>query len=338
MTPETGTRVETRKESTGDARSGLLLVALASVAWGTIPLLVRQIQPVPVTIGSGGLELNAAAVVTVFWRVTFAALTVLLVQTVRGRVRSLFAIDRRTLGALAVNGVLLATHWVLFFSALLLTDVAVAELLTYTGPIYVAALTPLVLKEPYDRRVLVPILLGLAGMLVIVWPHLSAPDDTMEIVGAAMAMLAAVGYALLMLNTKRLLHGISAPVIMFWDSTAAALVLLPLALLLPAPSTGNEWAALFALGAVYSVAVVFVFMTGLKRVRADHAAVLMYLEPVSAIVVAAFFLGEPITAAAVFGGAIVISAGVAVARLAPVPSMEGPPVPLDEAFDSAPDG
>jgi drug/metabolite transporter (DMT)-like permease len=308
------------------------------VAWGTIPLLVRQIQPIPVSIGSGGLELDAAAVVTVFWRVTFAALTVLLVQTARRRLGSLFAIDRRTLGALALNGVLLATHWVLFFSALLLTEVAVAELLTYTGPIYVAALTPLVLREPYDRRVLLPIVLGLVGMLVIVWPHLSAPDDPMEIAGALMAMLAAVGYALLMLNTKRLLHGVSAPVIMFWDSAIAAVVLLPLALALPAPSTGTEWAALFALGAIYSVAVVFVFMTGLKRVRADHAAVLMYLEPASAIVFAALLLGEPITVTAVVGGAIVVGAGVAVARLAPAPSVEGPPVPLDEAFDTASDG
>lgn len=316
-----------------ETRTGLLLVLLAALAWGTIPLVVRSIDAIPVDVPGLGQPLNAAPVVIVFWRVAFSALALLPYMLAAGRLKSLVTLGSRTLLGLALNGILLAVHWVLFFFALVLTDVAVAELLTYTGPIYVAALTPLVLGEGFDRRVLLPIGLALAGIVIILAPGLRAPESTMEIVGAALAIVAAIGYALLMLNTKRLLSGVATSTIIFVESVVASIVLLPAALMLPAPSSTSDWAAMLVLGVVYSVLVVFVFMGGLRRVRADHAAVLMYAEPVTAVIVAALFLGEGLTIATLLGGVAVVTAGAIVARLAPTPGLEGPPTDLERPYE-----
>ena len=307
-----------------ESRTGLLLIAFSAVVWGTIPLLIRGIGSMPVGVPFMDAPFNAAPVVIVFWRVCIASLAMLTYLALSGRLRSIVEVDRRTLVALAANGVLLAVHWILFFSALLLTDVAVAELLTYTGPIYVAALTPLVLKERFDARVLLPIALALAGMGIMLGPDIGSLQGSDSLLGASMAIVAAFGYAILMLNAKRLLRGLSPAVVMFWESVVAMLVLLPFVLLLPSFDGPGEWAAVLTLGLVHSGIVAFMFLSGLRHVRADHAAVLMYIEPVSAVIFAAMFLGEAVTFATLAGGTAVVVGGALVSRTARTPGVETP--------------
>jgi len=314
-------------------RVGLLLIALSGVLWGTIPLLVRSIEPIVVDVRllGGGIEMTSAVIV--FWRVAFSAIALAMIITARRSWSVLISTGRRSLLALIMNGVLLATHWVLFFGALTMTDVAIAEFLTFTGPIYVAALIPLVSSEDFDRRVLPPIVLALVGLAVILAPEMVAPKSSSEVTGAIMALLAALTYAALMLNTKRLLSGIPMTTIMFTESAVAAVFLAPIALSIPQPQGSNEWAALLTLGLFHSVAVVFIFMTGLRSVRADHASALTYAEPVSAVLYATVLLGEPPTIYALVGGIAVVAAGILVARLEPSPGAEGPMESLAEVVD-----
>ena len=307
-----------------ESRLGLLVIAFSSVAWGTIPLVIRRIGSIPVDVPFMAAPYDAAPVVVVFWRVCIASAAMFVYLAARGRLRSLVRVDRSTMAGLAANGVLLAAHWFLFFSALTLTDVAVAELLTYTGPIYVAALTPLVLRERFDRRVVLPIALALAGMAVILGPDIGALDGAGKSAGATMAVVAAFGYAFLMLNAKRLLTGLETAVVMFWETFVATLLLLPFVLVLPTFSQPSEWAAVATLGLFHSGFVAFVFLAGLRRVRADHAAVLMYVEPVSAVLFAALFLSEPLRLSTGLGGLGVVLGGALVARIARTPSVEAP--------------
>ena len=70
----------------------------------------------------------------------------------------------------------------------------------------------------------------------------------------------------------------------------------------------------------------FVFLGGLRRVRADHAAILTYVEPVSAVVFAALFLGESLTLPTIVGGALVVGGGVMVARMEARQGVETVPI------------
>lgn len=271
-----------------------------------------------------GLPYNVAPVVIVFWRVAIESIALIPYLAVRGEFAVLRATGARTRLALAVNGLLLAFHWFCFFSALTLTNVAVAELLTYTGPIYVAALTPLVLKERFERGVILPIAMALAGMGLVLGPGIAGLNGPSSTLGAVLAIIAALAFAFLLLNAKRLLRDLPTGVVMFAETAVATAALLPIALVIPHPGTAREWTAIAILGLVHSGLFAFIFLWGLRKVRADHAAVLMYLEPISAIFIAALFLGESLTLAMVAGGALVITGGALVARQARVPSVEGP--------------
>jgi drug/metabolite transporter (DMT)-like permease len=299
-------------------RSGLARIAVAGVVWGSIPLLSRQV--------------DTSALVIVFWRVAFAFAAATIILLLRRRLSDVRRLTPRRLLGLSAMGVVLALNWVLFFSALQLTSVAVAVLLTYTGPVLVTALSPLVTREPFDARALAPLGFALAGTVVIVGPAGLALSGGTHLLGAALAFASAFTYSIGVVVAKRLLEGIPVPVYMAGETLAASVVLLPAMLLLPGPSTAVEWGSLATLGVVHTAGTGLLFLTGLRAVRADHAAILTYAEPVAAVLFAAAFLAEPLTLPTVAGGAMVVLGGVLVARMEPTPGIEAP-VPVMEAHD-----
>jgi drug/metabolite transporter (DMT)-like permease len=137
-----------------------------------------------------------------------------------------------------------------------------------------------------------------------------------------MAFGTALIYAFLMLVGKKLLSRMSGPVLAFGQYSVASVLLLPSVLALPGASSSKEWGALVALGIVHTTIAILIFWSGLRLVRADHAAVITYAEPVTAVVFAAVLLGEPLTWCTAIGGAAVITAGVLVARSAPSGGVE----------------
>jgi drug/metabolite transporter (DMT)-like permease len=303
--------------------SGLFRVGIAGIIWGSIAIFVRMVDTSPLVI--------------VFWRVAFGAAAVLVYLAVTGRIRELARLNRRTALALLAVGALIAVNWILFLGALATTKVAVAVLLGYTGPVFVAALAPFVSREPYDKRIVGPLVLALGGTAIIVGLGGLSLEGGRSLLGAAMAFCSALTYAGLMLTGKRLLRNVSASVLAFGEYAFATLLLLPAVLLLPGPSQPKEWAALATLGVVHTTAAVLIFFSGLRLVRADQAAVFTYAEPVTAVIFAAIFLGEPLTWATAVGGAAVVAAGILVARMTPTMGMETPAVPVG-VESSATDG
>lgn len=286
--------------STDRATRGVVLIAIAATIWGAIPLFVRQV--------------DASPLVVVFWRVAFSLLVSLVALPFTGWLSGLRRLPWRTRAALVGQGALLAVNWVLFFVGLQWADVAVAELLAYCGPVLVTVLAPLILGERFDRRILWPLGLALGGTVVILLPHVGEASPK-QFAGAAAAFASAFTYAFLITNGKRLLRGVPLMVYMTAEWSVAAVLLAPAVVLLPGPSTATEWVSLALLGIGSTALTGIMFVSALRWVRADRAATLTYLEPTSAVVFAAIFLGEPLTAATIAGGALVLGAGVLVARM-----------------------
>ena len=299
------------KGSSASGSAGLARVTAAALLWGTIPLVVRNVDVHPAVI--------------VFWRVTFAAALLLAYQAFTGALPGMFRLPRRRLAAFALMGALLALNWVLFMWAYTLTDVAVAVLLAYLGPVFVAVLAPVVERQPFDRRLLLPLLLSVAGTAVIVGPReLSLGGG--ELLGAGMAATSALTYAILLLLAKRTLAGVPTATVMLGEELSAAILLLPAALLLPGPRSLGDWSGLAVLGVVHTGVTGLMFLSGLRIARTEHVAILTYAEPVSATLFAALLLSEPLTAGTAIGGALVVAGGVLVARLSRIAASEEAPV------------
>lgn len=298
----------------GERVSGLIRVALTGVVWGTIPLVLRSSDGDPW--------------VKVFYRVLFAAIVVGVWMLASGRWREITSLGRQKWWQVISQGLLLTVNWLLFLTALDLTTVATAELLGYTGPVFVVLLMPLVTGEPFDRRIVLPLALSLGGIVLILAQHGLALGGGRQALGAGLAAASALTYAALLLRSKKIIRDISSSALMLGEYGIASLVLLPVVVYSythgGAPTSAGSYAALATLGIVHTALTGFVFLGGLRLIRADHAGILMYAEPVSAVVFAALFLGEPLTVLTVAGGLLVVLGGVLVARMEPAAGIEAP--------------
>ncbi len=312
MTPDTSADPRQRL-------AGLARVAVAGLIWGSIPLLLRSAE--------------GASVVKVFFRVFCAWLVIGGWMLATGRWRELLKLERAKWLQVIGQGLILTLNWFLFLTALDMTTVATAELLGYTGPVFVAALAPFVTGERFDRRVVAPLLLALTGIVVILAPQGLSVSSGEERLGALLAFFSALTYATLLLRSKKILRGITSGSLMFIEYGVASLVLSPLVVAAylrgDVPQSPSQYAALITLGVVHTALTGFIFLGGLRRVRTDHAAILTYVEPVSAVVLAALFLGESITWVTVVGGSLVVCGGALVALIEARSGFET--VPLEAA-------
>jgi drug/metabolite transporter (DMT)-like permease len=227
-----------------DTLGGLARVALAGVIWGTIPLMLRMA--------------DGSSAVKVFYRVFVAGVVLVAWMAIRGRLSEVTRLPRRKLLAMASQGVLLALNWLLFVSALDMTKVAVAELLGYTGPVFVAMLAPFVTRERFDRRIVVPLALSLGGIVVIMAPQGLSLGSGRETLGAVLAFGSSLTYALLLLRSKAIIRDVSSSALMVIEYTTASILLAPALLFMAGPSTPLAVGALVTLGVVQTALAVLI--------------------------------------------------------------------------------
>jgi drug/metabolite transporter (DMT)-like permease len=304
---------------------GLARIALACLIWGSIPLVIRAT--------------DGASEVKVFARMFFAMLVVGGFMVATNRLGEITRLSRRKLIQVMGQGLLLTFNWFLFMTALEMTDVATAELLAYTGPVMVAALAPFITKEAFDRRIIAPLAVAMLGLLIILVPHGVGVTSQRELIGALLAFGSAITYATLLLRSKKILQGISTLAMMLVQYAIASVVLLPFVFAAYARGAGptgtQSYVALIVLGVVHTAVSSFIFLGGLRRVRTDHAAVLTYTEPVSAVLLAALFLAEPLTTTTLAGGVMVIAGGIVVARLDSTDASDALPIEVTTAEPEA---
>jgi DME family drug/metabolite transporter len=274
-----------------------------------------------------GVDLSAEALV--FYRLVLAALTVVAAAALTRRLDVLRVTELR--GRVALLGVILGAHWLLFFATIKLSSVAVAVLTTYTAPLLLAAVAPLLLPEQRSRVVLLALVPAAAGLAMIA---LAGEEGThARPLAIAAGLGAAVTYAGAVVTAKQLTVRLPVPAIQFWNYCVAALVTAPFLLiggrLVP---QGAEVAYVLLLGIVFTALAGLCFVWLLRRVTTQAISTLGYLEPVSAALLAWAILGQELGWAVLVGGTLIIGAGLLVILYEPAetPHLESPPLPVRE--------
>lgn len=217
---------------------------------------------------------------------------------------------------LLVMGLVDAFTLLLFFVAIRGTSVAIGMFLQFLAPVWVALLAPRVFRVPTERIVYPALGIALAGLIVILAPALLGEGIKLSAGGVAAGLAAGVGYAVFQLIVKDLTKRVSAVTIVLTEAWLDALILLPLALWQTVGSgyhlTTRDLVAGVILGVVCTALAYMMWTFGMGSIRVQHAAILGYLEPVSAPVYALLLLGQAISLWTVGGGALIVLAGVLV--------------------------
>jgi len=267
-------------------------IASAALIWGSIGVIVRL------------LPYSAVTIVT--YRVWFSLpLFFLLLLKSEGIQGFRHASHSRLLTA---SGVGQAAAWVAFFSAFKLTGIANAVLLLYTAPIFVALLSPYLLLERRQPRTYVSLLLATLGVALI-----SGSDglgESLNALGIAVGLLAGFLFALIILADRKLSGAYSSRSVVAMQLLIAAVVLAPAPFLEMGIRSLFEAGLLLMLGLVHTGLALYLYIEGLRTTLAQHAVVIQYLEPASAVIYAALLLAEIPREISLLGGLLIVAANL----------------------------
>ena len=257
------------------------------VTWGSIGLIVRFI--------------DLSSQLIVFYRVLFAFLFLFILVS-RSQELNLSKLLENKMLLLATGGAL-TVNWVFFFKAVKTTTIANATLAYYTAPILATILSVLFLEEELSKDNLLALVLSFTGIVII--------SDVSQLsfsgfAGIGYGLLAALFYASFMVLNK-FFTDVSARVLTLGQTGVAILILLPLVYNYSQPNSTQAWVLLSVLGIIHTAGALVLYVKGLSLSKVQDVGVLSYIDPISAIILAALFLGEIPALLTVIGGALILT-------------------------------
>ncbi|MFM7426275.1 MAG: DMT family transporter [Elainella sp.] len=286
------------------SRLGQML--LAAVLWGTTGVAVRALY--------GLTQTNAISIG--FFRLAFSA-PILLLACWATLGRQMFRVRRADLAVMLLIGGLLAAYQVCYFGAIAQLGVAAATLITLcTAPVWVALLAALLLQERLTRSVLLAGSLAILGTGLLTNLQASPMPQGNPLLGALLALLSAVGYASVVLCSRRLggrCHPLQSVTI---SMTAGALILLPCTMASGWVSSYSPlgWALLLYLGAVPTALAYCLYFQSMKSLSATVASIFTLFEPLTSAALAWMLFGEQLGPLGLVGALLLLSAIVLLYR------------------------
>lgn len=275
--------------SSRSSLTAALALGAVALAWGAIPLFVRNDVPSTGLVGV---------------RVTFGALALIGVAAALHRLE--FPKVKR--GRLVLSGVLLALHWITFFESLKHSPVAVALAILYIGPIAAAILAGPLLGEHVPPRLWAALGVAAFGTLLVIQPWNQTQDGAVTTRGIVMAIISAALLTALLLVGKPVAKALGGLTMAIGELTVASIVLIP-ATYGALTEFPEEWLGFLVLGAILTGFAGFIYWEAMRQLPMATVSVIMYVEPASAVVWAAIFLDEIPNATAWIGVAFVLVGG-----------------------------
>ncbi|MGX5802183.1 DMT family transporter [Bradyrhizobium sp. Arg314] len=228
----------------------------------------------------------------------------------------LFHMERPLLQVLRV--VATTTDTGLFYAAVVYLPLADVMSFYMAGPIYVAALSHLLLGEKVGWRRWLAIVVGFCGVLIILKPSSAAFS-----MASGFALVGSIAFAFAII-LSRLLRGTSDTTLVTWQTIGTLLVGGVLAIGAWRTPSALDLGAMLLLGVV-SCAAHLMITRALKLAPASTLAPLHYSLLLWAIVFGLAFFGDVPSTRILIGSAIVVLAGIFIFHRQKVVETEVPP-------------
>ena len=287
-----------------------IAIVIAILAVSTASIFIRFAQM------DGAPSLVIAAL-----RLTFA--TMLLAPLALIRHRDEIKRLTQTEWLLAVSsGIFLAVHFATWITSLEFTSVASSVVFVSTGPLWVALLSPMLLKEDVSRTAIIGLGLALVGGTIIglsdacMWDAgLACPALADVLQGPAMwgnflALVGAWTVTGYLIIGRKLRAGMSLIPYIFLVYGIAAFVLIVIMIIAgdsPAGFAPQTYGWIFLLAAIPQLIGHSTYNWALKYLPAALVAVTTLGEPIGSAVLAYFILNETPAMAVLVGGAFILT-------------------------------
>ncbi|MER8773171.1 EamA family transporter [Mesorhizobium sp. M0220] len=267
-------------------RFDLLLTAIAPAIWGSTYIVTTQFLP------------NFSPMTVAMLRALPAGL--LLLAIVRQLPTGIWWLRSFVLGALNIS-IFLS---MLFVAAYRLPGGVAATVLS-VQPLIVIFLAAALLASAVRPLAIVAALVGIAGVALLVL----TPNATLDAVGVAAGLAGAASMAFGSVLARKWQPPVSLLTFTAWQLTAGGLLLVPVALLfepsIPLP-TGTNLLGLAWLGLIGAALTYVLWFRGIARLESAVVSSLLFLSPVTAVLLGWVFLDQTLTLPQIAGVVFVI--------------------------------
>ena len=293
--------IMTGADKNNDRRS-ILMIVTSMLIFGTIGIFRRHIPL------SSALLAFVRGIVGSFFLLVFMKLK---------REGAGEKLPGRTTALLVFTGALIGINWMLLFEAYNYTTVPVATLCYYMEPTIVMLLSPLLFGERLTVRKAICAAAAILGMVMVSGVIGGGGIEDGNLRGVLLGLGAAVLYSTVVIMNKRL-SGIDAYRKTIIQLLSAGLVMIPYLILTRGFSgvagSGGFDAATAALvlivGVVHTGVAYALYFGSIDGLKAQTVALLSYIDPVSALLFAAVFLGEPLSLWGIVGAVMIIGSAI----------------------------
>jgi len=254
------------------------------------------------TSGTLGRFISMPTEIIIWWRCTLGG--ILLFTFCKIKKVNLKIDSKKDVYIILLSAVFLGIHWITYFYALKLSNVALGMLSLFSFPVITALLEPFFTKTKLN-----PIHIAL-GFLVLIGIYMLAPSfdfQSSQFKGILFGLFSAVFYALrnLMLKKQALkYHGTS---LMMYQTIFLAILLLPFMFFMDGSNITTQYPYVIVLALVTTAIGHSLFIGSLKHFSVSTASIIGSAQPIFGIIIAFFLLNEIPTLNTFIGGALIIA-------------------------------
>ena len=273
--------------------SARVMLVAAMAIFGTLGPFVRNIS-----VSSGELALYRAVMAALILGLYF----LLTKQTIHLKQ------IRRELPLLLISGMAMGINWILLFEAYKYTTVSVATLSYYFAPVIVTLVCPILFKEKMGAKQWICSGMSTLGIVLITGVG-DLSQGSSHLTGILFGLSAAVFYAAVILLNK-FIKGVAGIQRTFLQFIAAIVILVPYVACTSGVTlntmTGTGWICLLVVGVVHTGVAYCLYFSSLKELPGQEAAILSYIDPLVAVLISVFVLGEQMLPLQILGGVLIL--------------------------------
>ena len=256
----------------------ILTVILAATLWGTTGTVQALIPDYKEPLVVGAIRLYLAAIYLFLISILFD--------------KNLLSAIFKSPVLIAFSGLFMMLYNMTFFAAVLISGVGVGTAITIgSAPIWAILFEFIVLKSTHGLNKLIGAILAVTGICVLM---LFGDNTDWSNLGAFLALLSGLSYALYSLSTSRIVKELSHHNTAAWTFLIAAFLSTPVFIFFPSywVFSHDAFYHLIFLG-IFATGIAYSFFTfGLKYLTSSTAVTLSLVEPITAVILAIIILGE----------------------------------------------
>ncbi|WP_298237757.1 DMT family transporter [uncultured Algibacter sp.] len=254
------------------------------------------------TSGALGRFISMPTEVIIWWRCALGALFLFIFckyKTLNLKIHS-----RKDATKIFLSAFFLGAHWITYFYALKLSNVALGMLSLYTFPVITALLEPFFTKTKLNP---IHILLALIVLLGI---YILAPEfnfESTQVKGILFGVISALFYALRNLILKNQTSRYDGTSLMMYQTLFLSIILLPFLFIKGTDNIITQYPYIILLALVTTAIGHSLFINSLKYFSVSTASIVGSSQPIFGIIIAFIFLNEIPNLNTIIGGALIIT-------------------------------